>query len=184
MSTACSRFRRILLVRRWLPLVALCIVACAAAAHATAAPTRSLATCSGSHLAGRVTGSSGAAGTISLAIRLRNVSNRACTMTGYPRLRIVDGTTRLPTRVTHGGLAFLERPVRRVRLAPGGVASILLAYEDVPVGNETSCRSGTALLVRPPGSALAVRVKASTTACGRGHLWTSPVLAGRVGVGG
>lgn len=119
-----------------------------------------------------------------LAIRLRNVSNRACTTKGYPRLRIVNGTARLPTRVTHGGLPFLEQPVRRVRLAPGGVATILVAYEDVPVGNETSCRSGDTLLVRPPGSAFSVRVKAATTACGRGHLWTSPVLAGRVGLGG
>jgi hypothetical protein len=170
-------------MRRRLPFVALCILACAVASQATASPGRALGACSGSHLTGRVAGSSGAAGTISLAIRLRNVSNRACTMTGYPRLRIVDGTTRLPTRVTHGGLSYLERPVKRVRLAPGGVASILVAYEDVPVGNETSCPSGNALLVRPPGSALAVRVKAATTACGRGHLWTSPVLAGRVGLG-
>ena len=60
----------------------------------------------------------------------------------------------------------------------------LVAYEDVPVGNETRCRSGNALLVRPPGSATTVRVKAATTACGRGDLWTSPVLAGRVGVNG
>lgn len=171
-------------MRRWLPFVTLCAVACALAAQAAAAPDRALGTCSGSHLAGRVAGSSGAAGTISLAIRLRNVSNRACTMTGYPRLRIVNGTTRLPTHVTHGGLSFLERPVKKVRLAPGGVATILVAYEDVPVGNETRCRSGDALLVRPPGSRSAVRVKAATTACGRGHLWTSPVLAGRVGLGG
>lgn len=171
-------------MRRWVPFVTLCALACAVAAQAAAAPSRTLARCSGSHLAGRVTGSSGAAGTISLAIRLRNVWNRACTMTGYPRLRIVTGTTRLPTRVTHGGLSFLERPVKRVRLSPGGVATILVAYEDVPVGKETRCRSGDALLVRPPRSAAAVRVRAATTACGRGHLWTSPVLAGRVGLGG
>jgi hypothetical protein len=170
-------------VRRPAALIALCVIVCVLAAQAAAAPGRTLAPCSGSHLTGRVAGSSGAAGTIALAIRLRNVSNRACTMTGYPRLRILEGTTRLPTRVTRGGLAFLERPVRRVRLAPGAVASVLVAYEDVPVGNETSCPSGDALLVRPPGSVTAVRVRAATTACGRGHLWTSPVLAGRVGLG-
>lgn len=171
-------------MRRRVSVITLCVLVCVLAAPASAAPSHALGACSGSHLTGRVTGSSGAAGTISLAIRLRNVSNRACTMTGYPRLRIVDGTTRLPTRVTHGRLAFLERPVERVRLAPGGVATILVAYEDVPVGKETRCRSGDALLVRPPGSRFAVRVKAATTACGRGHLWTSPVLAGRVGLGG
>lgn len=171
-------------MRRRTHVIALCVVACVLATQASAAPGRVLGACSGSHLTGRLAGSSGAAGTISLAIRLRNVSNRACTMTGYPRLRIVNGTTRLPTRVTHGGLPFLERPVERVRLAPGGVATILVAYEDVPVGTETRCRSGSALLVRPPRSAAAVRVEAATTACGRGHLWTSPVLAGRVGPGG
>jgi hypothetical protein len=169
-------------VRRSAVLLVLCALAGALAAQAGASPERALAACTGSHLTGRVAGSSGAAGTISLAIRLRNVSNRACTLTGYPRLRIVDGTTRLPTRVTHGGIAFLNRPVTTVRLVPGGVASILVAYEDVPVGNETTCPSGDALLVRPPGSRTAVRVKAATTACGRGHLGTSPVLAGRVGV--
>lgn len=171
-------------MRRWLPFLAVCAAACALGAQAAAAPDRALRACSGSHLAGRVAGSSGAAGTISLAIRLRNVSNRACTMSGYPRLRIVNGTTRLPTRVTHGRLPLLERPVKRVRLAPGGVATILVAYEDVPVGKETRCRSGDALLVRPPRSGSAVRVRAATTACGRGRLWTSPVLAGRVGLDG
>jgi hypothetical protein len=171
-------------VRRTILLALLCALSCVLAAQAAASAGRALAACSGSHLTGRVAGSSGAAGTISMAIRLRNVSNRACTMTGYPRLRILDGTTRLPTRVTHGGLSFLNRPVTRVRVAPGGVATILVAYEDVPVGNETTCPSGTALLVRPPGSLSAVRVRATTTACGRGHLWTSPVLAGRVGLGG
>lgn len=163
-------------------LIVLCALAGIVAAQAAAGPTQALAACSGSHLTGRVAGSSGAAGTISLAIRLRNVSTRACTMTGYPRLRILDGAVRLPTRVTRGGLAFLDRPVTTVRLAPGGVASILVAYEDVPVGSETTCPNGDALLVRPPGSRTAVRVKAATTACGRGHLWTSPVLAGRLGV--
>ena len=163
-----------------LVLVAASTVAPGQATAATAAPSASLATCTGSHLSGRVAASSGAAGTISMAIRLRNVSNRACTLTGYPRIRIVDGTTRLPTRVTRDGLAFLQQPVATVRLVPGGVASLLVAYEDVPVGSESSCPSGDALLVRPPGSVSAVRVRAATTACGRGHLWTSPVLAGRV----
>ena len=161
-------------------LTALC--AMILSAQASAAPSRTLAPCSGSHLTGRVAGSSGAAGTIALSIRLRNVSNQSCTMRGYPRLRIVNGTSRLPTRVTHGGLSILNRPVQTVRLDPGEVASILITYEDVPVGSETTCASGTALLVRPPASASVVRVKATTTACGRGHLWTSPILAGRVGL--
>jgi Domain of unknown function (DUF4232) len=150
-------------------------------ASGVAATERGLATCTGSHLSGRLAGSSGAAGTISFSVRLRNISNRRCTMTGYPRLRILDGASRLPTRVTRGGgVTALQRPVRTVRLAPGGVATVMLAYEDVPVGNETTCPTGDALLLRPPGSASAVRVAVETTACGRGHLWTSPILAGRV----
>jgi hypothetical protein len=147
---------------------------------AAAAPSPAAVLCTGSHLAGRLAGSSGAAGTIVLSIRLRNVSNRACVMRGYPRLRLLEGETRLPTRVTRGGIAALERPARTVRLAPGGVATVLVAYGDVPVGDETSCPDGDAFLVRPPGSPSATRVAVATTACGRGHLWTSPILAGRV----
>ncbi len=169
-------------MRRAIVLLVLVAASTVATGQATAAPSAALAACTGSHLSGRVAASSGAAGTISIAIRLRNVSNRACTLTGYPRIRIVDGTTRLPTRVTRGGLAFLQQPVATVRLVPGAVASLLVAYEDVPVGSESSCPSGDALLVRPPGSASAVRVRAATTACDRGHLWISPVLAGRVGL--
>lgn len=86
----------------------------------------------------------------------------------------------LPTHVKHGGLAFLRRPVKSVTLGPGRKATILIAYEDVPVGNETSCPKGTGLAVTPPGDSGVLRVKVTTYACGKGRLWESPVLAGVV----
>lgn len=162
-------------------LVGALLLAAALATTAQAAPSASDARrCQGTELRGRVASSSGAAGSITLAIQLRNVSGQACTTSGYPDLGLLRGRNSLPTRVKKGGIPFLKRPVKRVTLAPGGVATILVMYEVVPTGNETRCPTATTLLVQPPGAGQAVRVRATLQPCNRGLLYTSPILAGRV----
>jgi hypothetical protein len=158
------------------------LVAALLAAVAQAAPSAADARrCDGTELRGRVAGSSGAAGTITMSVQLRNVSGAACTTSGYPDLGLVRGRNSLPSRTKDGGsTSNLTRPVKKVTIPPGGYATVLVAYSDVPTGNETTCPTATALLVQLPGAGKAIKVRARIAPCNRGLLYTSPVLAGRV----
>lgn len=133
--------------------------------------------CLASQLHGKLLDSNGAAGTILFSVTLRN-SGATCTLKGYPSLRIKGASGLLPTHVIHGGLAVLNQKPKPVTIAHKGKASVLISYEDVPVGSETTCPSGRAIRLRPPGASDWLTVNASTTACGHGTLHESPVLAG------
>jgi hypothetical protein len=156
------------------------MVAALAALAATApAAGASTAKCRTSQLSAKLGQSSGAAGTIVFAVILKS-KGATCTLKGFAKLRLLDAAGALPTKVKHGGPAILKQPVKRVTLGPGKKATILVAYEDVPVGNETSCANGTQLAVTPPHDSGVLIVNVGTTACGGGRLWESPVLAGVV----
>jgi hypothetical protein len=163
-------------------LVAALLLAALLAAAAQAAPSSGEARpCQGTELRGRVAGSSGAAGTITMSVQLRNSSGQACTTKGYPDLGLLKGRNSLPSRTQNGGsTSNLTRPVKKVTIPAGGYATVLVAYSDVPTGNETSCPNATALLVQLPGAGKAIKVRARIAPCNRGLLYTSPVLAGRV----
>jgi hypothetical protein len=128
-----------------------------------------LAVCSPASLQYRVTRVEGAAGTflIHLEVRTRRL---ACVVVGYPSLEIVGRGGRLPTLVHHGGLAILDRRVRRVAVRPKRPARLLVSYNSVPAGSETSCPRGTALVVG------GVRVAVATRACSHGRLLESPYI--------
>jgi Domain of unknown function (DUF4232) len=167
-------------VRRAVTVFALASVAAVLLASASAGRTSATA-CRAAHLRGHLAGTSGAAGTIVLAIELTN-TGAACTMKGYAALALFASPLRpLPTHVVHGGLAILNQKPKLVRLAHNGVATILVAYSDVPTGHESRCPKSASILVKPPGRTLlsAVTVKAPAQACDRGTLRESPVLAGR-----
>jgi hypothetical protein len=144
-------------------LVALCVGAGSVSATSYPGP------CGAFSLHGAVHGSSGAAGTIALSLAFRNVSAKACTVRGYPALELVGA----PTRVQHGGIAFLMLPVRTLAVAPGRYVSLLVAYSDVPTGSERHCRTTHALVSTPGG-----RVAVTIGACNRGLLRESPFVAG------
>jgi hypothetical protein len=133
--------------------------------------------CKTAQLRARLLDSSGAAGTIMLSVTLRN-RGQTCDLRGYSKLRLKGPAGFLPTRALHGGLAPLDARPRLVRLAENGKASVLIAYGDVPTGNETSCPKGTSLLLRPPGTSSWLSVRIVTYACNHGTLRESPVLAG------
>ncbi len=134
-------------------------------------------TCTASQLTGKMLDSQGAAGTILFSITLKN-TGAACSLKGYPALKIKRAHTLVPTHVVHGGLALLNSTPSRVLLRHRGRASVLVSYSDVPVGSETSCPRGDALRLRPPGAADWLTLAVSTQACSRGTLHESPVLAG------
>jgi hypothetical protein len=145
-------------------------------AQAVAGSTK-LPVCRASQLRGSVLNSSGAAGTIALSVTLRN-TGAACALRGYAGLQLRTAYRALPTRVLHGGLAFLNSTPKPVHLARSGKATILIAYSDVPVGSEMRCAVASRLAVRPPGQTGRLTVRATLAACGHGTLRESPVLAG------
>lgn len=95
----------------------------------------SLATpCAGSQLAGRFTrvAGSGAAGSVSYRLVLKNTSKRECTLTGLPRGRLRDHAGRsLPTHVRAAFPGALTAVL--VRLSPGGTTRATARFSpDVP----------------------------------------------------
>ena len=127
-----------------------------------------LLACSPSTLHYRVGRVEGAAGTFLIHLQVR--SGATCNVRGYPALRLVGRAGALPTRVRHGGLAVLNRPVRTVVVTPTRPAHLFVAYNDVPVHNERRCRRGIALLVA------GARVNVATAACDHGRLLESPYI--------
>jgi hypothetical protein len=148
------------------------LVAQTAVGSRTATPN-----CTASQLRGKLLDSQGAAGTILFSVTLKN-SGYACSLTGYPSLRLKGALGLLPTHVVHGGLAVLNSAPKLVKLKHLGRTSVLISYGDVPVGSESSCPHGKAIRLRPPGARGWLTVGVSTNACGRGTLHESPVLAG------
>src|SRR3954471_6659973 len=130
----------------------------------TAWPAPATATCTPSQLGGRIGGSTGAAGTIMLAVVLRNTSRATCTVRGYPALRLYRPHRYLPTTVRHGGLVPLNRPVRTITLHPRGQATVLVAYHDVPSGTKP-CLTATSLHVFSSGRLDGVPVSVRAMAC-------------------
>src|SRR3954452_23978373 len=118
------------------------------------------------------------AGTIMLAVVLRNTSGTTCTVRGYPALRLYRPHRYLPTTVHHGGLVPLNRPVRTITLHPRGQATVLVAYHDVPSGTKP-CLTATSLHVFSSGRLDGVPVSVRAMACG-GVLAESPLIAGVV----
>jgi hypothetical protein len=161
-------------------LLGIALIASAAAVltvEAAAGSQTSTHACRASQLHGKRLDSNGAAGTILFSVTLRN-SGAACTLKGYPSLRIKGAHKLLLTHVVHGGLAVLNEKPKLVKIAHNGKASVLISYGDVPVGSETTCPAGKALRLRPPKAKGWLTIKVTTTACGHGTLHTSPVLAG------
>ena len=159
--------------------VAVLVVVLAATTAATTSAAGSPPACHAGQLRGRLSSSSGAAGTIVVSVTLTN-KGAACTMKGYTGLLLMAGARRpLPTRVVHGGLAILSQKPKLVLVAHRGVASVLVGYSDVPHGSEHGCPTGTEILFRVPGDATWIPVLARTNACAHGTLEESPILAGK-----
>jgi hypothetical protein len=165
-------------MRRLLTIVVATAVAMVAAATGSAGNPTS--PCRAAHLRGHLYQTNGAAGTILLSITLTNKGS-VCSLRGYTRLQLMASARRtLPTHVYHGGgLPILNQRVRTVVLAHNGVASVLVAYSDVPHQGETRCPSGTEILLRVPGDQTWIPVLAPTNACAHGSLEESPILAGK-----
>lgn len=109
----------------------------------------------------------GTAGSVYVAIVFTNLSNRACTLYGYPGVSLANGT---PIRQV--GLAATENPTpprELVTLRPHGTASALLRIVDA--GNYSTAQCGPVttswLQVFPPNQTVPLYVHYSSNACAK-----------------
>ncbi len=151
-----------------------------------------VAPCTASAVKVSLEGANGGMGTFTQLFWVRNVSNYACSMTGFPTVSFISTTGKtIPQVVTHtrsqGGVLGLSRTgsLPRVNLAAhGGVASFWIADHDVPMG----ARPAACVTIARVGVAWPSATSASLVTLGRfhqimscGHVTVFPVLSGRYG---
>ena len=134
--------------------------------------------CGSSQLSGRMTGSEGAAGTAFVTIGLTNGSTSACHLEGSPKVEMLSPSgTSLPIG---GRVGLPEGPSLEpstVVLRTGQEASVVVAFNDVNVGQRTCLQAGS-LRITPTGStgALEVRLVPTGEVCDR-TVWVAPFAA-------
>jgi hypothetical protein len=145
-----------------------------------ARPAQAARTCQNIQLVVRPQNSQGAAGTIAIIYRIHNLYGRACTLYGYPGVRLLSRTfITLPTTVTRGGGFLGGIPKQPVMVPARGNAYFTLTYSDVPVNNGP-CYTAPNVMIFAPGDYLPVVTyaypHASIFAC-NGALNVSPVTS-------
>ena len=126
----------------------------------TPSPAAELASCRSSDLTAHFADQSGAAGTLSGDIALKNISHTACTLEGYTNLQGVAHGRVTQLGVTHDFSGIFSNngippKPRLVTLEPGKDAYVAVAYSDVQ-STATACPSFAALLITPPNQATAL----------------------------
>jgi len=155
----------------------------AATTSTTTTTAATTTTCQPSQLSASPQTGSGGAGTIELTINFTNTSTTTCTLGGYPGMQMLTSTgASIPTNVVRGGgqpfsATAANQPPTTVTLAPNGVAAFSLNYEDVPVGNETTCPTSAKAEITPPNDLGNLVVPVQLSPCGGGTIHVSPVYA-------
>jgi len=100
----------------------------------------------------------------------------SCWLAGWPRLSVPGRSRPVKTvRVVQG--ASGSRPFTRVLLTASGAASFDLYGADWDASANRPCPQTAALLVAPPGTQTALRVRVRVPDCGR--FYVAPLVAGR-----
>jgi hypothetical protein len=163
-------------------LVALLASGCGSAAHQKAAPVtpRGPRPCQGSDVAVSFVRDFGVAlGNRDGTLVVRNRSHSACTVRGYPGLRLTDAHRKpQPTRVERGPTYFqLDRGPRVVVLVPKARAVANVAWSIEPRPNEPqrqTCEPISAWIdVTVPGQRKSWALRFDESACDHGHLFTT-----------
>jgi hypothetical protein len=112
------------------------------------------------------------AGNLVDTFRFTSTPDVDCTFFGYPGAQLLDEASNpLATMVVRGGGYFSGDPPPTVVHVPAHQAAIFrVHWEQVPVGNETTCPAASHLAVTPPDEYVSLTVPAVIRACGGGHL--------------
>ena len=118
------------------------------------------------------------AGNLVGTFRFTNTLDVACTFFGYAGAQLLDAANNpLPTTVVRGGGYFSSNPPpKTVSVAPHASALVRIHWEQVPVGNETTCSMARAIAITPPDEYVPLINPGQIRACGGGHLDVTPVL--------
>lgn len=167
-------------------LVALLGSGCGSAAHRNAAPVtqRGSRQCQGSDVAVSFVRNFGAAlGNRHGTLVVRNRSQRACTVRGYPGLRLTDAHRKpQPTRVERGPTYFQpDRGPQAVLLVPEALAVADVAWSIEPRPSEPqreACEPISAWIdVTMPGQRKSWTLRFDESACDHGHLFATALRA-------
>lgn len=91
--------------------------------------------------------------------KLANHGRRACTLEGYPRIRLYAHGVALPFRYSRGGGTYVTRAAPRlVTVPPGGAAWFLVAKYRCDLG---TIATATSMTVTLPGARIRYRMPAS-----------------------
>jgi hypothetical protein len=118
------------------------------------------------------------AGNIVGTFRFTNTSGVRCVLHGYPGAQLLNGNgDSLPTTVEWAGGYFRNQPPPAdVAVPVGGSADFRIHWEQVPVGNETTCPLANAVAITPPDEYVSLPVTIQIRACGGGHLNVSAIV--------
>jgi hypothetical protein len=137
--------------------------------------------CQGSALAGTEVSFGTAKGeAATVIVALTNTTKAACSLTGYPKLQLLDakGNT-LATTVQNGGSGIpTTLTANTANLGgKGGQASFMLYWSPVPTQSDPTCPLAPKMTVSVPGSSKTVSMAAEINACG-GIIQASPFQLG------
>ncbi|MDQ6617297.1 MAG: DUF4232 domain-containing protein [Actinomycetota bacterium] len=128
---------------------------------APVAPVAATTRCHTADLAITDDGGQGAGGTFLGTAVFRNVSNRTCTLDGYPSLQRLDANGQpMATSVQR------TRPTPVLfSVQPQQQATFGYTTSDVPYGNATTCAHATTLEVTPPDETTHVNARSTLIEC-------------------
>jgi hypothetical protein len=148
-------------------------------ATATAPPTPA-PVCQATAIAAGLGESNNAAGHQAWTIVLTNDSVAACSLSGFPRLQLTNGSADVTTTQVDGnppGGAPISDTPTLVNIAPDTAGSFVVQWLDVPTGSQ-QCNAAYALAITLPGGGGDVTAATGQIMPCGGDLYVSPVRAG------
>jgi hypothetical protein len=117
------------------------------------------------------------AGNFFTPFTVTNTQAVSCTFFGFVGAQRLDEQNNpVQTRLVRNSGSFSNQPgPMTVTVPSGGTATFLLHWEDVPVGDETTCPPSTQLAVTPPDEFDPIIVTYASAACNGGELDVSAI---------
>lgn len=175
---------------KWLTLLAACSLAVGTAAVPTvgtaalpmpvyAGPTTP---CGASAVAVTASQTQGATGHGMVTLLFKNVSTRACTLSGYPLLKALSAHGKVIANATKSPYGFAggsQNGVRTVTLKPrGGTASAIAEWMNFNATTSGNCTFSQAISAGAPNTGHMVTLERSVSVC---ELQVHPVVSGTSG---
>ncbi|MGP8249375.1 MAG: DUF4232 domain-containing protein [Candidatus Dormibacteria bacterium] len=144
------------------------------------APPTPAPVCQAAAIAAGLGESNSAAGHQAWTVILTNDSGVACSLNGFPKLQLLNGSTDVSTTQAEGnppGGAPISDTPALVDIAPDTAGSFVVQWLDVPTGSQ-QCNSAYELgITLPGGGGEVTAAMGQIMPCG-GDLYVSPVRAG------